>query len=321
MRRILTAIAAALLASGCLTAPVEAQRAWRADLANLEKPTLEHDGRTREFFIQRPEADGPGPKPLIIALHGGTRQASDIFRIGSLAEQARKAGAILVAPEAIGGNWNDGRTVFQGDFDPSGSDDVGFLLKIMDEMIAKHGADPKRIYFTGASNGGNMSWRMACEHGGRIAAIAPTISTMLANPQSWCPAPAATPVMAFFGMDDQLMRYNGAPVRTRSGQLTEQRLSAPETTAFWAKRNGCSGAGRETALADVATDDASQVVRFDYGGCPAGLEVVRFDVIGGGHTTPGGRDVPGPLGRLLGKTNRDLDAQAEIVAFLLRHSR
>lgn len=41
-------------------------------------------------------------------------------------------------------------------------DDVGFIRQMIDDLIARKIADPKRIYVTGMSRGGLMSFTVAC---------------------------------------------------------------------------------------------------------------------------------------------------------------
>ncbi len=301
------------------TACAEARSPLRDRQGAPETVRLVVDGRDRTYLIQR--AQGAGRHPLIVALHGGTRSADDIFSRGDWPAIAREQNAILLAPNAVGGNWNDGRTIYQGNFNPSGIDDVGFITELIERMVREEGADPTRIYVTGASNGGNMSWRLACERGHLIAAIAPVISTMRAgDPEGRCADARPMPVIAFFGTEDPLMRFDGAPVETRDGLMTEPRLSAPASTDFWALRNGCVGAPTQSALPDVDRRDRTRALRHVYP-CPEGAEVVRYDIVGGGHVSPGAAPPSGPLGRFLGKGNGDISAERLSWDFVARHRR
>ena len=54
----------------------------------------------------------------------------------------------------------------------SSVDDVAFLSAVLDAIEAQFTVDPRRIFLIGHSNGGFMSYRMACEHADRVAAIA-----------------------------------------------------------------------------------------------------------------------------------------------------
>lgn len=313
---------AALSPAGCASAgPVRERfqelRAQRTEpqtdqAAATEALTLTHQGRERSALVQAPPTTG-ALRPVVVVLHGGTRSNADVFSRSDWPAIAAGAGAILVAPNAVGGNWNDGRTTYQGSFDPSGIDDAGFLMALIDRVLSSYGGDPARVYITGASNGGNMSWRLACEHGRRIAAIAPVISTMPGDAETRCADAPPMPVIAFFGTADPLMRYDGSAVRSRGGRMTEARLSASASTDWWAARNGCTLPGRTEPLPDVDTTDGTTVNRIVYA-C-AGAPVERYDVVGGGHIAPGAPSVPGQLGRFLGPRSGDVNANALIWRF------
>jgi polyhydroxybutyrate depolymerase len=57
-------------------------------------------------------------------------------------------------------------------------DDVGFIVKMIDSLKANYNIDTTRIYLTGASNGGMMAYRLACERADLFAAVAPVATTM-----------------------------------------------------------------------------------------------------------------------------------------------
>ena len=72
------------------------------------------------------------------------------------AEQLRK-NFIVVSPQCPSGTWWD--------------DDA--VLALLDEVIAKHKADPRRIYLTGLSMGGYGAWSVGLKYSERFAAIVP----------------------------------------------------------------------------------------------------------------------------------------------------
>jgi polyhydroxybutyrate depolymerase len=315
MKRLFSLLA--LFACGCSTQGVASQTS-SLDAPRAQRATLVVDGMEREYFVQSGKQQA-ATRPVIFVLHGGTRSADDILSRSSWPNLAAREGALLIIPNAVGGNWNDGRTTYLGESNPSAIDDVGFLKKLIAIAVRDHGADPSRVYFTGASNGGNMSWRMACEAGDQISAIAPLISTMPLNSKSVCAAARPTPVIAFFGTDDRLMRYDGSAFAL-GRRKSEARSSAPDSTAFWARLNGCSDKTREDRMPDRTKADKTTVLRIAYQGCPSGLNVVRYDVIGGGHQQPGS-EVPARFARLLGNGNQDVDAVELSWAFFQRQVR
>lgn len=99
------------------------------------------------------------PRAVVIALHGGTRPASDIFTRSAWPDVAMRHGFILVAPQGVNNQWNDGRKQTTSG-KVSTADDVGFMARLIEEVVAKDGADPAQVFVTGPSNGGMMSLRL-----------------------------------------------------------------------------------------------------------------------------------------------------------------
>lgn len=112
--------------------------------------------------------------PLVVLLHGygatGAQQES-YMQFESVAEKNK---FILVYPDgtidSVGRRFWNATDACCSFFSPV--DDDAYLLSILKEMESRYSIDTKRIYFVGHSNGGFMSYRMACRHPDRIAAIA-----------------------------------------------------------------------------------------------------------------------------------------------------
>ncbi len=88
---------------------------------------------------------------------------------------ADKDGFIMVYPDGIELNWNDGRMDEEANdrAHRENIDDVGFISALIDSMIKDYNINPKQVYVTGISNGAIMSYRLACELSHKITAIAP----------------------------------------------------------------------------------------------------------------------------------------------------
>ena len=113
--------------------------------------------------------------PVLVALHGGGGRTSGAqFAHGTgLAGEGAARGYVVLAPDALGDNWNDGRPEIA-----AGIDDVGFIRAMIADAGTRFGIDRRRIFAAGASNGGLMSYRLACEAGDLVRAIAPVIANM-----------------------------------------------------------------------------------------------------------------------------------------------
>jgi polyhydroxybutyrate depolymerase len=104
-------------------------------------------------------------------------------------------------------------------------DDVGFIKAVVEQMVTRWKADPKRVYATGISNGGDMSFRLAVEAPGVFAAIAPVSGGIGGKATSADYKPSApVSVVTFIGGFD---RYYGAFESGLKGW--QERLSCKES--------------------------------------------------------------------------------------------
>jgi polyhydroxybutyrate depolymerase len=258
-------------------------------------------GRHYEQFVP---SDTPN-LPLVIALHGGRGNGRQMEKFSKLDEIAAREGFVVVYPDGVGHQWNDGRAEIS-----TGQNDVAFISALIDEMIAKHHIDPKRVYVTGISNGGMMSYRLACDLADRIVAIAPVAGNIPAIPP--CNPSRAVSVLAINGTMDPLVPYDGGQVLKTRGAV----LGAPVSVARFAAADGCS-APVTTDEADVDASDGSTTRRTAYA-CPGKLGVELLSIIGGGHTWPGGSQyLPKAF---IGTVSRDFDASERIWKFFVDHT-
>lgn len=259
--------------------------------------TLTHDGRTRGYMLQKPTGGEPRKYPVILLLHPAASTGQIVWGQTSLPRIARENRAILVAPDGVNQTWD---THY---WKKGGVDDVGFLTRLLDVVIAEHGGDPERVYATGMSAGAGMCFALAFTIGDRLAAIGPVANNLgkegLDHPIRLT---KPLPVVHIMGTKDKSVPYAGGlvfgiwPV-----------LSADETVAYWVKHNRCRPESTSELLPDVDPGDSSRVTRIHYSGGPDGADVVHFKVEGGGHTWPNGpKDDLGR--RLFGETNRDIDS-------------
>jgi polyhydroxybutyrate depolymerase len=90
----------------------------------------------------------------------------------------------------------------------SAVDDSQYLSDLLDEIELQLAIDPDRVHFMGHSNGGFMSHRMACDHAGRIAAIA-SLAGATWNSPAQCAASEPVHALQIHGTQDGTIAYNG----------------------------------------------------------------------------------------------------------------
>ena len=249
-------------------------------------------GRTRVFDYYRPASVRAEP-PLVVVYHGGQGNAAGL-QLAQAAQShwlqiADEEGLLVIfpngtntqsgAPQGDNLNWNDCRI---GD-DTSSADDVGFSLALIDWAISTLGADPARVFLSGASNGGMMSMRVASEAPDRIAAFASFIGSQ--PDPSECSAPrTAVPALLLHGTEDPLIPYAGGCV---SGGTRGCVTSAPNTVALWRNLHPIdSRLSDSVAVPDRNRDDGSTVRVQRYRNSSGQILVQAMIVNGGGHQIP-----------------------------------
>ncbi len=253
------------------------------------------DGVNRNYLAYVPTASSQNsPIPVVLVLHGFTQTAQGIMAYSGFNAVAESEGFIAVYPNGVNLTWNVG-------FSATGADDIGFLNALIDTLSHKYTVDPERIYACGMSNGGFMSYRLACELSGRIAAIASVAGSMTTETFNTCHPQRAVPVLEIHGTSDLIVNYNGA-----TGIK-----SISEVIGYWTGQNNCPQFPETILLPDIA-NEGSRVERSVYRPCSDYSEVVLMKIINGGHTWPGSANSG------FGNTNRDILASREIWEFFRR---
>lgn len=273
--------------------------------------TLEFDGHQRLFEMYVPPT-APRPLPVVLVLHGGKSSAEQIRRYTGFDTVAARENILAVYPEGLHGQWNDGRPQI-GSMNPDAADtdDVGFLVALVDNL-ADHGlADPKRVFVAGISNGGMMALHLACQHPERIAGVAVVGASQPADVD--CDPAMPVPIVFFHGTDDRFVPYAGGDILQWANIDRGQVLSARDTVAMWRKIDDCSGQPKTQRLTDRTSPKGLAVDLVTFEPC-AGAPVEHYIVRGGGHAWPGARQ--GPAGdALLGPASGSVDANEEIWSF------
>lgn len=258
-----------------------------------------HGGISRSYIVYTPESYVSGQSlPLLLCLHGLTQTGSGIMEFSDFNTIADTGNFIVAYPNGVGNAWNVG---FTGG---STADDEGFLDALIDTLHHQFNIDLKRIYSTGFSNGGFMSYRLACELSNRIAAIAPVAGTMTLNALSQCTPSRSVPVLHIHGTSDYVVLYNGG----------YGNASVQQTIDYWNDFNYCPANAIIVNLPDLIPE-GSTVTRYTWSPCNDEVAVELLKVNNGGHTWPGSVGVTG-----VGITNRDISASSEIWNFVKNFS-
>ena len=274
--------------------------------------TIVSGGLTREYKLYVPASYRAGtPVPLLFNLHGFGSNNLEQEAYGDFRPIADTANFIIVHPNgainALGArDWNTFSAPGSG-----GVDDVAFLSALLDRLRTEYSINPNRVYSTGMSNGGFMSYELACKLSSRIAAVASVTGSITTARLAVCTPQHPTPVLQIHGTADATVPYEGggffgfAPI--------------PTVVEYWRQFNGAAATPVITQLPNTSTTDFSTVERSVWRGGRNGSEVQLLRIIGGGHTWPGANtNPPFPAQSSTRPTNQDISASVEIWRFLRR---
>jgi polyhydroxybutyrate depolymerase len=192
------------------------------------------DGTKRKFTLFVPAAKRIEEKnPVVFVLHGALGDSNSAKWNCQMDSEAEKRKLFLIYPDAMGlHTWNAGACCGLGKWRET--KDVEFINALIDLMESHLNADPKRIYVSGASNGGMMAYRLGMQLSDKIAAISPVEGAM----EFAGPAPTEPVcVIVFHGKQDKVIRYDGEP-----GRWLFMRVYAPSVSdciKYWVKQDQC----------------------------------------------------------------------------------
>jgi len=253
-------------------------------IAAIEK-TIHVDGLERHYLVFVPN-NAHEPMPVVFALHGGGGNSRQMERYTRFDDLAEKEDFIVIYPESVGGNWNDGRGVEFMQAQRENINDVKFVRSILDDMDKDHKIDRSRVFATGISNGGFMSHRLAAEASDVITGIAPVVGGMAPAIAEKFKPQFPVSILIIQGDSDPLVPVGGGDVVLGRGRPRGKVIPTKETLVKYVERNGNQGEPRKTTL-DTDPNDGTSVEITKYPDGPGGAKTWFYLVKNGGHTWPG----------------------------------
>lgn len=242
-------------------------------------------GLEREYILHLPKNYGSEPLPLVMVFHGGGGTAEQIKDHTKFSKLADKENFIVVYPNSVDKNWNDGRI---GDKLPMDRDDVKFIQMMLDTLQASYKINSKRIFSTGISNGGFFSFYLAHKLSDRILGIAPVAANIPENLKESFTLTSPVSLLLINGTKDPLVKYDGGSVGfwEDEGGSRGSSISTDWTIKIWQENNSCQQSSKIEEM-DNNEDDGCKAEKTTYYKCKDGSKVVLIKIVGGGHTWPG----------------------------------
>ena len=248
---------------------------------NTERCSLTHKGLDRYYLIYTPTTITDNDEaPVLFALHGygSSAETHKAYTMHEPFANTNKAIVVYAqgykletALTSSSSHWNVGAWTIG-----STVDDIDFINTVIDLIDDKAVINKNRIYSSGMSNGGFMSYNLACNLSSRIAAIVSVTGSFSSEMLADCNPEHPTPVMQIHGTLDPTVPFNGnsalgmVPIET--------------TLEFWADYNLCNPVP-EISVIDFF-DLGMSVDHKVYKECQNNVQVELFKSSGMDHTWP-----------------------------------
>lgn len=212
--------------------------------------TIKVGSSTRNMIVYAPS--GLSNPALIIQMHGMNQDAAYQKNAAKWETIADREKFVVVFPNGNNKSW-----------DISGNTDIDFLKAIIDTMYNRYKIDRNRVYASGFSMGGMMSYHVANKMADKIAAIAPCSGYLFNNTAS---SSRPMPIIHIHGDADDVVGYSGV-----AGVLNA-----------WRTHNGCPSAA-QTTKPYPANKPNSTCTKQYWGPCKNNAAIMLLTNAGKGH--------------------------------------
>lgn len=209
------------------------------------------DGMERKMIVYVPKNLGDN-RPLLISMHGMNQDANYQRNQAQYENVADTAKFVVVYPQGEGNGWDLGSMK-----------DINFITNIINEMYKRHNIDRNRVYLSGFSMGGMMTYYAMTKIADKIAAFAPVSGYPMSGPNTASSRPV--PIFHVHGTTDDTCTYG--PVQSH--------IDA------WVKRNGCSTTAKEEKPKTGPSNTSARIYRYQNG--QGGVEVAHLKLPNKGH--------------------------------------
>ena len=282
-----------------------------------ERSLVTPDGRTRRYRIYVPSVIPSGTSvPLVIALHGGLGTSSQFEASSGLNGFAESNGFIAVYPDGVGNQpdgsgfqtWNGGYCC--GPAATQSIDDITFIRNVVTDLRNSLPVNSSRVYALGHSNGGILSYRIACEMSDVVAAIGVQAGS---NVVTDCRPALPVSVFHLHGTSDTNVPINGGK---GSGLSTTVFVSARSAVDAMATVDGCNVASPRSLITSN-----SDVTALSWTNCKSNSEVRLVTVKNATHAWMGHVAQSAGSASYVGDPYPNLDATRALLSFVLSKSR
>lgn len=245
--------------------------------ARIKHTKDQFEGRMREHGLYLPTGSQYERLPLVIFLHGAAGVVWPKMIDFYLCKLAEREKFIFLQPQGLTGNTS-GSSMTQWDaHNLLPWNDVAFINSLIDTLDKQGLIDTNRIYVSGMSNGGFMTYTVAEKLQDRIAAIAPIAGLMDNGVFSGYDMRKPMPLCYMHGTADATVPIEGDGFSVGWSTIL----------SFWLNNNSASSNPVVTELPDINKNDNSTVTKFEYSSYSGKGDIVFYRINNGVHSIPG----------------------------------
>ncbi|MBU3069040.1 hypothetical protein KOI40_04360 [Aestuariicella sp. G3-2] len=266
----------------------------------------------RTFTYYLPEQLGEQPA-LVFVLHGSMGSGEDIRwqTAYGFEHLAQTENLIPVYPNGFENHWNDCRASANYSANTQNINDPAFFKAMVAYFRQHYDIDDQRVFATGLSNGGHMSYRLALEVPELVRAIAPMAASLPVKNNNDCGVRGKPVSVALFnGTNDPINPYGGGLVELMGDSSRGSVQSSDQTMDYWRVLAGIpSQPSRQWQVTtEKKPGPVAQVTEWSANG-----EVMRlYKLLDSGHVVPSSQV---HFGRLFGGDAPQIEAADEIWGF------
>ncbi|MFT4565991.1 MAG: poly(3-hydroxybutyrate) depolymerase [Saprospiraceae bacterium] len=207
------------------------------------------DGRNRIYHLHIPD-NLPKQAPLVIALHGYGGSAKGTMDYSGLNEIANKNRFAVCYPQGVYGK--DEKNSWNAGYSNLDVNDVKYVTKLTVHLQETHSLSESNTFIVGISNGGDMSYLLACQRPDMYRAIAPIVGCMMESTYDGCNNIRPVSILHVHGTADKITEWDGDMdyfIKSKGYR------SVHNTFDYWSRKNGGTNISIDTLADSNSADD------------------------------------------------------------------
>ena len=283
-----------------------------------EERTIIHEGVEREYLVHIPD-NLTENSPIVFVIHGFTGSAKQIMEYSGMNEVSDREGFMVVYPQ--GTTDSEGNTFFNVGYEfhkDSTIDDVSFIRNLFVSLSEEYSLKRKQGFATGMSNGGDMSYLLACTSADLFRAVAPVAGSLMAKTKETCDTQSSVPIFEIHGTGDLITLFYG-DMENNGGWGAYYDL--PSTISFFAEAYNLDKRSTKI-IAKKGEGSEYDIYHQRHWSQNSDEEVWMYEIVEGRHVWPGFKIHwwENPIfWYYFGSGNEDINASEEVWRFFKKY--